>query len=353
MSVTFVVPCQSRASGGHTYNTAIVEALRRAGWRIATHHLDGDWPHPTATERSALRTILRTSDVVVLDGLIGSCCPEEVNAATPHTRVLLLVHLPLPAELGLTAAEAARLADLERQAVRAATAVITTSRWAADDVRRRYGRESVVVRPGTHPAQIAQGSSPPHLLMLAAVTPVKNHRTALAALAELGDRAWRLTLVGAHPDPATSRDLLDRVAKSPVAERITVTGELTGERLDAVWADTDLLLVPSLTETFGLVVTEALSRGIPAVVAKGTGAVEALGVQEPDTASATDPGDRAVAGVALDPRQPAAWAATLRHWLTDPDLRHGWRAAALERRLSLGTWAEAANDFARAIGSPV
>ena len=53
-------------------------------------------------------------------------------------------------------------------------------------------------------------------------------------------------------------------------------GALTGARLDAVWAATDLLLLTSASETFGMVVTEALARGIPAVVTGGTGAVEAL-----------------------------------------------------------------------------
>ena len=53
-------------------------------------------------------------------------------------------------------------------------------------------------------------------------------------------------------------------------------GPLEGAALARQWARTDLLLLPSTTETYGMVVTEALAHGVPAVVAAGTGAVEAL-----------------------------------------------------------------------------
>ena len=59
-------------------------------------------------------------------------------------------------------------------------------------------------------------------------------------------------------------------------DRIRVTGALTGSALDQRWDAADLLVLPSRVETYGLVVTEALARGIPAIVSAGTGAVEAL-----------------------------------------------------------------------------
>jgi len=48
-------------------------------------------------------------------------------------------------------------------------------------------------------------------------------------------------------------------------------GHLTGERLAAAYASSDVFLFPSETETFGNVTLEALSSGLPAVVADATG----------------------------------------------------------------------------------
>ncbi|WCI07489.1 glycosyltransferase [Arthrobacter sp. OVS8] len=58
-------------------------------------------------------------------------------------------------------------------------------------------------------------------------------------------------------------------------------GELRGGELEAEWAAADLSLLISRAETFGLVVTESIARGVPVVVRAGTGAVEALAAGTP------------------------------------------------------------------------
>jgi glycosyltransferase involved in cell wall biosynthesis len=101
--------------------------------------------------------------------------------------------------------------------------------------------------------------------------------------------------------------------------------------LDQKWHAADLLILPSRTETYGLVVTEALARGIPAVVSAGTGAVEALEAGERTSGTAL-PGRAVPAG------EPVGLAAVLRNWLTQPELRRAWRQAALARRDTLPGW---------------
>ena len=49
------------------------------------------------------------------------------------------------------------------------------------------------------------------------------------------------------------------------------TGVLKGERLAAAYADMDLLVFPSHTDTFGNVVLEALASGVPAIVTRDGG----------------------------------------------------------------------------------
>ena len=72
-------------------------------------------------------------------------------------------------------------------------------------------------------------------------------------------------------------------------------GALVGSALDQKWEAADLLVLPSRTETYGLVVVEALARGIPAVVTAGTGAIEAL-QQGATKHSAATPGTSVPAG---------------------------------------------------------
>ena len=93
-----------------------------------------------------------------------------------------------------------------------------------------------------------------------------------------------------------------------------------------------------------MVVAEALARGVPAVVGRGTGAVEALAGSTP-TASE-------LAGALVPPGESGALATVLRDWLTDADQRTRWRAAARHRRTELPTWLDTARVVTSAIGAP-
>lgn len=335
-------------SGGSNYNDALARALRAGGHPVAVLGVPGPWPRPRAPDRAALAAALRGRPRVVLDGIIGSACPAEIAAAeAAGTRVHVLVHLPLPAETGLPTEQAARFAGLEREALRAAGTVICTSHWAARDVADRYGPlPTRVLLPGTAPAPPAAGSTPPHLLLLASITPRKNHLVVLEALAGLTDLDWRANLVGpAIADPAYARRVREFAATAFSPERVRLTGARTGADLEAVWSATDLLLLVSRAETYGMVVTEALARGIPAVVGAGTGAQEALG--GPGQAAPV----RSLPGAAVDPADPAALEAVLREWFTSPARRREWREAAATARDRLPTWDQTAHDMHRILTS--
>lgn len=347
-----VVPLQRQLSGGRIFNFELTSALRRRGWQVDERTVAADWPWPLPEERRAVRAALTASPTqpVLVDGLVGSACPLEIEAVVAAgVDVILLVHLPLPAETGLTNRQRTQLTRLERHAVAAATVVATTSHWAAADLKRRYGLTEVrVLLPGVDTAPLATGSDPPLLIMAAALTPVKNHATVLAALDLIRDLPWQAVLVGAHRHDRTVRAVRHHVRTAAHSSRIRLPGELRGEALDRVWRDSDLLLVPSWTETYGLVVAEALARGIPAVVSRSTGAVEAL-TGSPAPSRPADgkpsPGLDTLAGALANPADPHEWAQTLRTWLNDPALRERWRSNALRRRAELRTWADTAADF--------
>jgi glycosyltransferase involved in cell wall biosynthesis len=94
----------------------------------------------------------------------------------------------------------------------------------------------------------------------------KEKRLALAidALAGLPARDVRLTFVGDGPDRAA---LIAHAHARGVAARVHFTGALDPAQLPDVYASSDAFIFPSITETQGLVLTEAMAAGLPVLAA--------------------------------------------------------------------------------------
>lgn len=336
-------------SGGTVYNTRL--ALE---WGVTPVHVTGPWPHPSPHDEATLRQALLAGprqQPLVVDGMLACAAPQVVQDAVADGRALwVLVHLPLPAETGLAQGEHQRLEALEEAALAAATGVIVTSPWAATDLSRRYGIDrAVVAPPGTDPADAASGSKPPRLLTLASFTPRKNHRLLVQALTQVSSLSWTAHWVGASGAHDTTGELRRLLADAGLTDRVRLEGPRTGQALEAAWARADLLLLPSLVETYAMVVSEALAREVPALVSAGTAAEQTLVGPAVEGLPTDPPSDRA--GAALDSHNPQAWAATVRTWLSDEEVRNRWRASARRRGAELPRWADTAAALRLEIGA--
>jgi glycosyltransferase involved in cell wall biosynthesis len=100
-----------------------------------------------------------------------------------------------------------------------------------------------------------------------------------------------------------------------------------------------VLVLASRGETYGMVVTEALARGLPVIATAVGGLPEALG----RTRDSGRPGLLVPAG------DSEALAAQLRRWLTDSHLRTGLRQAAQDRRSMLSGWTVPADRIAQVL----
>ncbi len=324
-------------SGGNRYDRRVCDELRRT-FDVHEIAVPGDWPQPAAPAREVLaRALADLPDgaVVLLDGLVACGVPDVLVPQAGRLRLIVLVHLPLGDETGLDPAVAAALTAAERATLQAAAAVVATSAGAARRLVTLHDLPAPAVHvaaPGVDPAPLA-GASPggERLLCVAAVVPRKGQDVLVAALAECDDLAWSCVCVGAL-DRAPEFAAGLQFAAGLRGDRVEFAGARTGPALDDSYAAADLLVLPSRAETYGMVVTEALARGLPVLATRVDGVPEALD-HAPD-------GSRP--GALVPPDDPAALAAALRNWLTDPGLRTRWRAAARARRDGLSGWDQTA-----------
>jgi glycosyltransferase involved in cell wall biosynthesis len=318
-------------SGGNAYDRRVCRGLASIGWSVDEHAVPGSWPRPDAASCVALGDVVdRIPDgaVVLLDGLVASASPEVLVPHASRLRLVVLVHMPLghrPPDDAARTREGAVLSG--------AAAVVTTSTWTRRRLLELYRLPADrvhVAEPAVDAAELVPGTAAGGaLLCVAAVTAGKGHDVLLDALATTTDLPWHCVCVGSlDRDPPFVEDLRRRTLDGGLSDRVSFPGPRTGVDLERSYAAADLLVLASRAETYGMVVTEALARGLPVVAADVGGLTEALG----HGADGTRP------GLLVPPDDPAALGAALRAWLGDADLRGRLRRAARERRESLSRW---------------
>jgi glycosyltransferase involved in cell wall biosynthesis len=331
-----------RPSGGNAYDRHLCRELRARGWEVREHPAAGSWPLPDAGAHRSLAGQLAAvpdGEVLLVDGLIASAAQAVLLPATQRLTLVVLLHLPLgetSQDPGVSSGECAVLS--------AARAVVTTSSWTRDWLLRRYPllpERLVVAAPGTESAGLAVGTADGReLLCVGAVVPQKGQDVLVGALAGISDLPWRCVCVGPlDRDSTFVRRVHQQAIEAGIGDRVHFSGARTGQDLDRRYAAADLLVHPSRRETYGMVITEALARGLPVVATQVGGVPEALGSVSGDGRP----------GLLVRPGDADALRATLRSWLLDATVRDRLRAGARERRGSLAGWGVTADRIARVL----
>ncbi|MBC2778818.1 glycosyltransferase [Parasphingopyxis marina] len=157
-------------------------------------------------------------------------------------------------------------------------------------------------------AKAALGLSGPLIVTVGALMERKGQRLALEALPHIPGA--RLILAGEGPD----RAILERRAlKLGLADRVDIPGVLPHDRVAALVAAADVMVLPSVSEGLANAWVEALASGTPIVISDAGGAREVVDRREAGAIVARDPGAIADAVNALlaDPPAQAAVAATV------------------------------------------
>ncbi len=166
----------------------------------------------------------------------------------------------------------------------------------------------------------------PALLFVGRIQPLKGARLAVKTLAALGDPRAVLLVVGGPSGVAGTAELeaLHGLARSlGVFDQVRFVPPQPHERLATFYRAADVCLVPSRTESFGLVALEAAACGTP-VVAAGVGGLRSL----------VDDGST---GFLIDGRDPVDFAVPVSMLLSDSDLA-GAMSANAEARSRRYAW---------------
>jgi glycosyltransferase involved in cell wall biosynthesis len=333
-AVWFVVPVgiddPTRPTGGNIYDHRVRDGLTGLGWDVHDLAAPGSWPHPEPSDLDRLREVVSDvpdGDLVLVDGLVGSAAGDVLCPESARLRLVVLVHMPFDT-MG------------ERRLLETASAVVTTSRWTREWLLEHYRLPDdlvVVAQPGVDMVDPVAGTAGGgELLCVATVTAGKGHDVLVAALAQVQDLDWRLTLVGPlDRDPGFVEAVRGQVAGLGLAERVRFAGACSREEVGKAYAEADVLVLASRAESYGMVVTEALAHGLPVVAGAVGGVPEALGRA----------GDGSTPGLLVRPDDVDALASALRRWLTDPLRRHRLRRAARQRRLTLTGWPRTTADL--------
>ena len=163
----------------------------------------------------------------------------------------------------------------QRRDLKRAAAVHATSPEEADHVAAASpGHIAILIPNGVDlppdeaTAATAPGSAPRRAprraLFLGRLHPVKGLPLALEAWDRIRPAGWQLEFAG--PDENGYRAVLEEIiANRGLQDIVRFSGPVDGPAKTALFQSSDLFILPSHSESFGMVVAEALAHGLPVV----------------------------------------------------------------------------------------
>ena len=283
-----------RLTGGSIYNRRILDGLARSS-EVEVHL------SPTANHAELPGGLW----------LVDSLCIEEGAAhlakRTDASGVLIAHYLeildPDRSRSTRAATESSLLANYR--------GVVTSSRFARNALRETSFQGHVeAISPGLdgayrQPVARSTDSQRSAIVTVASVLPDKGLTGMLDALETLSELSWSWEVIG-DTDLNTdfAHEFGERVARSPVSDRIKFRGPLSPQDVIDAYDRADIFALPSRFETCSMATMEAMSRGLPVAAYRVGGLPDLL--PEGSRRVLAEPGDR------------AGWRESLRNLIVNP-----------------------------------
>ena len=275
MHVTLIVPAPfATVSGGYAYDRRVVAGLREAGHTVDVTELAGTYPLADETARAAARTAC-DSIAQYRANHRGLALPAFVgldDALTVRDAVGL-IHHPTALETGFNETDRTALLRVEKRLLSRLARIIVTSEslpngwsWISASIAIASG----LWCPARTMRRAAGAPADRRAVSLDRRTgPRKGHDLLLRALTRLFDLDWQLTIVGSAERDPVHAGTLARWPSSSALRNGGLRRRGDGAALAELWRGVELFALATHWEGYGMVVAEALKRGVPVAVSAG------------------------------------------------------------------------------------
>jgi glycosyltransferase involved in cell wall biosynthesis len=341
MTVHFIIPGNLNSlTGGYLYNMQIITGLRQRGHMVETPGTSWSWKDTDLFETSCRACFkgLPKGATVIIDSLALASLQRVIQEFAGKLIFIGLIHLPVSYDI--RSGVHGTLAEDELKSFHQMDLVIVTGKFTAE-LLGNAGLDNKKIRlaePGTEhfPRKKAYRPVPSNLICIANYSAVKAQDILVRALAGLRDRDWTAHLYGdTDHDKEYTAVLTSLIRDLKLEQRIRMHGIVERNQVSTVLLDADLFVMPSLFESYGMAITEALAHGIP-VVSTSAGNIP---YTIPDGM-----------GVLTEPSNEESLSTALRMLFDDPVQYSGLCSAAAQYYLHARSWDEAADEFEKIIG---
>lgn len=176
-----------------------------------------------------------------------------------------------------------RVYDIEKRGMEAADKVITVSDLTRNIVITKYGIDpskvvtvhNAVDFSGRSNVNVERGVKDKVVTFLGRITFQKGPEYFIEAAAKVLKRCDNVRFVMAGSGDMMNRSIR-QVARLGISDRFHFTGFLRGKEVQEMFALSDVYVMPSVSEPFGISPLEAMRTGVPSVISKQSGAAEVL-----------------------------------------------------------------------------
>ena len=176
-----------------------------------------------------------------------------------------------------------RVYEIEKRGMEAADRVITVSDLTRNIVITKYGIDpskvvtvhNAVDFSGRSNVNVERGVKDKVVTFLGRITFQKGPEYFIEAAAKVLKRCDNVRFVMAGSGDMMNRSIR-QVARLGISDKFHFTGFLRGKEVQEMFALSDVYVMPSVSEPFGISPLEAMRTGVPSVISKQSGAAEVL-----------------------------------------------------------------------------
>jgi len=318
-------------SGGYLYDRKVIDYLRTQGHETLVYTFPFE----------AGKVIEDRVDLLLEDEL----CYKDLLAFNLHLKkktpipVIAIVH-HLKCLESIPHPEDER--EKEKNFLQSCNAAIVNSTATFEEIRKLgINLPALIAKPGCDHFRLPSGFErkiPQNhfkLLSIGNLIHRKGFHLILEALEGLPEFSWELYIAGDETWDANYAGLLKRKA-GRFKNKVKFLGKISGEYLSQFYLHSDIFVLPSYFEGFGMVIAEAIFHRLP-VIASRVGGIPEI-VQDRNEGILIPPGDK------------FALEQALRFFLECPERLKPFIEACSLRCSSLPTWEETGRNIANFLG---